>query len=198
MEFQVNSNFNGIFTFLFSSNKITDNVLFSGSPKHEPTRGGPIVVFNPSNLGSGVGNNWHSVNMTNPVLSVYFLNYYIKLTGYSIKSRNDHQYIFPTEYILEGSNENWRWRFIHHFKNTTLSSQGATQTFYLENSHSYKYFRFTQFSTSSPSNYHFVLNRVEFYGTLHNQEIEEIICSSITQTNHFYSTFLYFSIITIH
>ena len=88
-----------------------------------------------------------------------------------MKARNDHNDIFPKQWILEASNNFAEWVTLHKSEenNNDLNGAGKQHSYPLETTEKFSIFRLTQLSSYySPSVYakYFVLNKFELFGKI--------------------------------
>ena len=166
MSYHVGSDsFDGFLTSLFrkyGEKRFKNFVNLSGTQLHASWYSDPIQLFNPNP--SGIVK-WHTTNTTNATLNIDFMKGSFILTKYSIKSRIDDNGHFPHNLVVEGSNDGKNWILLHHHIGTELYD-GKNATFStIENTQQrFKKFRLIQLDTEHPTDYYFVLNRLDFFG----------------------------------
>lgn len=107
----------------------------------------------------------------NASLTLDFGNLRITPSGYTMKSRhwNGH---FPTDWILQGSNDKIEWLLLHEVKDENgLKLPGKTNTFKISQNNSpdksYRYIQIVLTDVSSDGKFHLSFNSIEFFGILY-------------------------------
>ena len=164
---------NGIFTFLYYNlDEIEYNkrINVESSSQYKEGGGPPSILINPEVTGNTLNDNWHSENVLNSNVTFSLKRFKIKLTSYTLKSRNDISTIFPAEWVLDGrdSDKNNEWFTIDSpGYRTDICSQGAQKNFKVNCNEAFNQFRITQKQNYDYNGFkHFVLNKVEFFGDL--------------------------------
>ena len=161
--------FNGIFSFLRQNepSDVFENTIISSPSGTLEGRGQPIIVFDPFVTGNTNADNWHSLNVVNSSISVSFLCYFVSLSEYSLRSRNDHHNYFPVEWIIEGSIDFILWTVVHHQPhNDDINGRNKSSSFQTTNKAYFRSFRITQLggNNNADNSYSFILNKAEFFG----------------------------------
>ena len=147
-------------------------IKLEASPKQNDTNNwSPIdIVIDYSKIEPATTNNWCSYDSPNSYFTLFFPKNSLKITDYTLVSRNNGQGSLLRTWKLEGSNDNSNWRYIDHINNDPdLVTPGTTKTFKVQKQGRYKYFKFTQNGTSAAENNHMCLCKVDVFGTLYGQ-----------------------------
>ena len=189
-----NDSFDGVNHYLFARHnfRLQSEIKVLGDKYGNFTN--PIYVFDPNIRNS----NWASKERNKSIpLTVEYFNYMIHLTTYTIQTRTDLSENLPKGWDLHGSFDGITWDLLHTISDSKdLLTIGAYNTYECLNKGSYRYFRFnmTEENTGNPNgNYHFHINKIEFFGTITSYSNPFIQHSCINTNNYRY----YFSLLLI-
>ena len=162
--------FQGINYFLFSRHHyhIEREIEAKGDKYNDSIWSDPIYVFDPNTNES----KWASADRNAPIpLTVEYFHFLFYLTNYTIKTRDDQLENMPQGWDVHGSFDGTRWELLHSISNSSdLTKLGAYKTYECLNSGSYRFFRFNMTEmnsgTNGVTNYHFHINKIEFFGTV--------------------------------
>jgi len=88
------------------------------------------------------------------------------VTAYTFRSRTGFTGDFPTQWKLEGSNDNSAWTVIDGPRSVSITSQNQWLTTSVAGQVTgYRYLKWTSTAASTGSNNYFVSGEMEFYGT---------------------------------
>ena len=137
---------------------------------------------------------WSSQNIANSNIIFYFPYQYIKLTGYTLKSRSDGLIPYPKAWILYGSNENITNSYEEiHKTSPTNDINGKQKTYPVTCDSYYRFFKIMQ--TQASNDLYFALAKIEFFGYL--QGINRIPCTkSLSLTYPLLSFYMIIILIT--
>ena len=162
--------FSGIFTYLRQNNsdEVFKRLVQTDASSVHYLHGGPNVVFDPLVVGNEHIDNWASEDIENSNIMVSLFDHFVSLSEYSIRSRNNDNSHFPLEWIVEGTNDFIHWTTLHyHERNDDINGLGASSSYQSSNDNYFCIFRFTMIGRdSSNSNSYFILNKIEFFGSL--------------------------------
>ena len=174
-----NGDLNGIFTYLYyhypDPIQYRKEINATGSSQYQPgKRGDPYSAINPEITCNENTCNWHTENIQNSFIEFSFFSHKVNILNYTLKSRNDADYLFPLEWKLEGKTQLSEWEQIHyHERNNDIAVESTSKTFTVDRQSFYNSFRLTQLGQNyygiAPVlvyQYYFVLNKIEFFGIL--------------------------------
>ena len=167
------SGMGGVFDYLYRlRNDGTNSVLVhtnqSSIYKPNPFWSGAHVLVIP-NKGTATIDNFASNSVAFSNFTISFPFHLMKITHYKFQTRTDshHNRHFPVSWVLHASRNGITWFEINRITASGFNTFAEIKTFPIANVvDSFIHFRFTQTSTNSVISHHFVLHRVEFFGTL--------------------------------
>jgi hypothetical protein len=110
---------------------------------------------------------WVSEDESNPWICFKFNTKKIILSGYLFRSLHDNSYFNPKSWKLEASNDNSNWILIDNQVNRDWVTREWIEVYFpVETKNGYSYFKFTQTGKTYQGQIRFVLNFVEFFGTI--------------------------------
>ena len=124
------------------------------------------------------GGNWLSLPEENSSFNIQFLRFPLKISSYTLRSRNNLHWNLPLEWKLEGSNNNETWNLLHyHPRNTDLIGLGIVKNYETAKPWEgyYHFFKVTQLGINGytsndddhPNNsFVFSMNKVDFFGEI--------------------------------
>lgn len=112
-----------------------------------------------------------SAEEKNASLTLDFCNQRITPSHYTIKTRHWSGH-FPTDWILQGSNDKIEWLLLHEVKDENeLKFAGKNKTFKISQNNSqdksYRYIRIILTDVSSDGKFYLSFNSIEFFGVLY-------------------------------
>ena len=168
----VSSNFTGIFYSLYEQRrtevrkyiKVIASSTLGG-------RGDSYSVVDPDIIGDTDEKSWISNDKENSSITIYFKRDRITPKSYSIRSRLNTDAHMPLEWILEASDDNVNWYFLHHKeRNEEFTVKGFEKKFELVNSNNFRYIRITQIGENSKAGqiypHCFAFDKIELFGSL--------------------------------
>lgn len=115
--------------------------------------------------------NWCSINIANSNFTMSFRNNLIRITDYTLISRNFNPYDMPKNWVVKGSIDNKVWHYIDHRESEPSLKQGAaTSTFHVKNPGTYSHFIFIQNGTNWNGRNFFTLGKVDLFGKIYDVE----------------------------
>jgi hypothetical protein len=113
---------------------------------------------------------WFSQDLPNSWVCVQFNSKRILLEGYFLRSQMKKGWFHPQNWILQGSKDNKNWDIIDEQIDIDWVIKDYSKAYFpVETKKAYSYFKFIQTGKSCNLNDHFVLNYVEFFGTIFDQ-----------------------------
>ena len=166
-------NFDGIFNFYHTHypNTAIKKLVKVKTSSEWGGRGDPYYVIDPNISSSSIETNWLSDSIENSSYMVIFQRDLLQLTSYSLRSRLDKNYNTPKEWILEGSNDQRNWKFLHHKeRGNELIDKGSEGNWTSNVNEFFRMFRLTMLGENKMGNssqkYVFSLNKFEVFGKL--------------------------------
>ena len=137
---------------------------------------------------------WCSETIKHSNVTFHFPKHFIKLQGYTLKSRSDSIDPYPTGWKLEGSNSNTtnaEWQMIQEIGPVDdINGDGLQKTYTVTSNEYYSYFRFIQTSNNHLIIQNFCFSKVEFFGDVIGST--EITCNLQKSYLRFLLSPLYF------
>ena len=135
-------------------------------------RGKVKNVIDQSIICDKLSNTWVSETKENSSFTIKFSRFVFKLDHYTIASRLDNDRNYPSEWIIEGSNDNLTWSLLHyHPRNDDIADLNIVCDWESDpNSQGYfSFFKMTMLgeNTEHYSEYdrvYFPMNKIEFFG----------------------------------
>jgi hypothetical protein len=125
----------------------------------------------PIALTDRVASHVYTTNVANSWFKFDFGNYggtarTLVVTAYTFRSRTGFTGDFPTQWKLEGSNDNSSWTVIDGPRSVSITTQNQWLTTAVAGQVTgYRYLKWTSTAASTGSNNYFVSGEMEFYGT---------------------------------
>jgi hypothetical protein len=123
----------------------------------------------------GSDNIWNSQNIADSWICFEFKRHSVSLKNYTLKSYNGSQGSHhPREWVVEGSKDGSTWDNLGSQNTEELNGPSIVKTFNCSSAKSSEFFRFVRLRQtgrnclSSREYHYFVLQAVEFFGTLQN------------------------------
>ena len=130
--------------------------------------GDPWVTANPYYLGNDIEHSWSSLVQPYIFISYCFVDYYIRITHYAIRSRGKENNDMPKGWIVFGSVDEKNWDVVDEQQNRQeLLNINQIHTYNVSRSGIYKYFKLIL--TENKRSYNvFSYGKIDFFGDLLN------------------------------
>ena len=172
----------GIFYYLRQSDNLQTNIVVKNSSLLDKYN--PLAPF-----GLGTEYSWHSQDIENSWLSVYFPNFKVKVTSYTMKS---HHYSFPTSWSLEARNsKHSKWVNVSFVKDRTTLASDYFEYAACNTSNFYSMYRIRMYGKRTNYDaYHFEICLLEFFGLIGTNSICTTLRKKSLTLRIFYMTFI--------
>ena len=175
----------GIFYYLRDSDNLQSNIIVKNS-----TLLNGYDTLKP--FGIGTAFSWVSQDIENSWLLVYFPNFKVKVTSYSMKS---YCYAFPTSWSLEARNgKHSNWVNVSFVKDRTALTSDCFEYVSCSSPNFYKMYRIRMYGKRTNFNsYHFEILLLEFFGLIGTNSICSTLKKKYLTLSISYITFVYVS-----
>ena len=176
MRFEPHENnvLNGIVKYLYDANKdyydanpeAFQNTLFADGTKAYVTWGDPWVTIYPYYIGN-TETCWCSPPNPYAYIAYHFVNYFVKITHYGLRSRSIENVDMPIGWILFGSNDNSTWQVVDEQQNRSeLIEIDQIYTYQVKHVGVFKHFKLICTENTRKDQHVFSFGKIDFYGEL--------------------------------